>query len=161
MRLGCRRTVAIALAIGLLVAGGGPAAAATIKPHWRYVGDAGGVLISPAYVFLSNPVGATGQSEPGGILIDEQNGEKRSIVPPTGPGHSCSASAIGGPWLAFLCVLPAQNYQAPTLQFELYRIGTRQWRSIPDAGGGAVRAVGADWIEFWAAYENVPQRPVM
>jgi hypothetical protein len=157
VRLASRWTVAIALGFGLVLVGAGPASAGRLKPSWNHVADASGVLVSPRYVFVANPVGEDGSFTPGGALIDEQTGNKRSIVPLAESGLSCGqASAIGGSWLAFVCKLASRANQPAKNQIELYRIPTRQWRSVPDALGGPVLGVGADWIEIWVPEPNVP-----
>ena len=158
VRSAIRCAVVIALGCGLLVVGVGTAAAARLHPSWRYVGASGEVLTSPRYVFMANPGYPSGLSKPGGTLIDEQTGSKKSIVPPSPAGYDCpSASAIGGPWLAFGCVAQDPTSGANAYEFALYRIATGRWRVVPDVISGNVLGVGADWIEIWAADAGEPQ----
>jgi hypothetical protein len=155
MRARCWRSIAIVIGCGLLAASGGSAVAATLKPSWRFIADASDVLVSAHYVFAGYPAPEEGEVRPGGILIDEQSGKKRRIVPPAGAGYSCGgASAIGGPWLLFECVLSGPTFHA---QLDLYRIRTSRWRVLPAPIGGAAQEVGADWIEYGVTVSNGAQ----
>lgn len=158
MRLALRLATSVALGLVLVAGGAPPAAAAVWKASWHYVADASGVLVGSRYVFVDNAPDRSGQARPGGTLIDEQTGKRTRVVPPAQHGYSCDeASALGAPWLAFQCVLPAPSYQDEKFQVELYRISTGQWRVVPQAVG--VRGVGADWIEYWPTQGSLPQPP--
>jgi hypothetical protein len=117
------------------------------------------VLTDGRYVFASTPFNANGTAGPAGqrgVVLDEQTGQKTTIVRP-----GCYPNgAIGGPWLAVDCgIVYSAGGGTATTAAELYSLATGQWTPVPTppplpcdiddlSCSISTVALGSHWIEY-------------
>jgi hypothetical protein len=107
------------------------------------------VVVDGNYVFINNPDHPQGGNHPtepplkpfsGGVLINEQTGERRSV-----PRSDCLAVAVSaGRWVLFDC------YGSSAGNYQLYSIAHRSWRPVAAPARANPEAIGAYWIEYFA-----------